>query len=100
MLSIARFENVATPPTAATVSVPESVPPAGLAPMATVTLPVNVDAVLPAPSFAVTVTVNGDAAPAVVGGWILNTRLAATPAVMSNAELTVGAMPGALATSL
>jgi hypothetical protein len=36
-----KLENVATPLTAATVVVPESVPPAGLVPIATVTLPVN-----------------------------------------------------------
>src|SRR2546428_294528 len=40
-LSIDKSENVATPPTAATVVVPERVPPPGLAAIATVTNPVK-----------------------------------------------------------
>src|SRR2546427_210566 len=36
-----RFENVATPFTAATLVVPERVPPPGLVPIATVTVPVK-----------------------------------------------------------
>src|SRR5205814_337628 len=39
--SMERLENVATPATAATVEVPDSVPPPGLAPMATVMLAVE-----------------------------------------------------------
>src|SRR3954469_24021097 len=41
VLSMERLEKVATPVTAATVVVPDSVPPPGLLPMATVTLAVE-----------------------------------------------------------
>ena len=49
-LLMLRFENVAIPPTAATVTVPESVPLPGLVPMASVTLVVAVVTVLPCAS--------------------------------------------------
>ena len=69
-MSIDRFENVATPLTAATVVVPESVPPPGLVPMAIVTF--AVDVVRPPDASSIrTVTAGETDAPAVavVGCW-------------------------------
>src|SRR2546430_3889359 len=81
-------EKVATPLTAAWVSVPVSVPLLGLVPIATVMFPVNPVAVLPLPSWAVTSTAGVIAAPAVVVlGCTLNTNCVAEPAVMLNAAL-------------
>src|SRR5436853_190178 len=59
-------EKVATPATAAWVSVPASVPLLGFVPIATVMFPVNPVAVLPLPSWAVTSTAGVIAVPAVV----------------------------------
>jgi len=65
-----RLENVATPLDAATVVVPESVPPPGLAPMATVTLAEEPVTVFPNASCTTTCTAGESAAPAVVlAGW-------------------------------
>ena len=47
-------ENVAMPPAAATLDVPERAPPPGFMPIATVTEPLNAVAVLPCASCAVT----------------------------------------------
>src|SRR5947199_8698061 len=58
--------NVTTPATAATVVVPERVPPPGFTPSATVTLPVKPVAVFPCPSSAVTCTAGVMDAPAAV----------------------------------
>src|SRR6185369_9439752 len=60
-----RVENAATPFTAATVVVPDSVPPPGLLPMATVTLAVELVTVLPNASCTATCTAGLIAAPAV-----------------------------------
>src|SRR5438128_1436886 len=60
-----KVENVATPFTAGTVAVPDSVPLPGLLPIATVTLPVKPVTVFPSPSCAVTWTAGAIAAPAV-----------------------------------
>src|SRR5437879_12000082 len=81
-------ENVATPPTAATVFVPDRVPVLGFVPIATVTFAVNPLAVLPLPSWAVIWTAGVIAAPAVVvlGCWA-KTSCVAPPAVMLNAAL-------------
>src|SRR5256885_11336547 len=77
--------NVATPATAATVVVPESVPLPGFAPSATVTLPVKPVAVFPCPSSAVICTAGVIAAPAtVLLGWTLKLSCVAAPAVMLN----------------
>src|SRR5207253_1782493 len=54
-----RVENVATPATAATVAVPNRVPPPGLVPSAAVTLPLNPVAVFPSASKAVTCAAAG-----------------------------------------
>src|SRR3989442_2438928 len=61
-LSILTFANVATPLTAATLVVPASVPPPGLAAIASATLPLNGVAELPLASFAVTLTADALAA--------------------------------------
>ena len=64
-LSTLRLENRATPATAATVVVPERVPP-GLVPSAIVTFPAKLFTALPAASCAVTCTAGVTAVPAVV----------------------------------
>src|SRR5256886_17565142 len=75
-----RVENVATPATAATVAVPDRVPPPGLVPSAAVTLPLNPVAVLPSASRAVTCTAGAIVAPAVaLFGCTLNNRKRAVP---------------------
>src|SRR5207244_2171154 len=77
-LLILRLANVATPFTAATLVVPESVPPPGFASSATVTVPVNPVAVFPSASSAVTCTAGVIVAPAVVLlGSTVNTTWAA-----------------------
>src|SRR5207253_1599001 len=94
-------ENVATPLTAATVAVPDSLPPPGLAPIATVMLPVNPVAVLPCPSSAVTWTAGVNTAPDVaLDGCAVNTSCAAAPAVMLKAALGLPVRPLALAASV
>src|SRR5882672_10833886 len=91
MLSV---ENVATPFTAATVAVPDRVPPAGLVPIATVTLPVNPRATFPTPSSAVTRTAGVIVAPAVVLlGWTVNTRCVAVTVVTLNNGLFTATRP-------
>src|SRR3989440_7679393 len=90
--------NVATPPDAACVAVPDKAPPDGLVPMASVTFPVNPVAVLLLASSAVTCTAGVIAAPAdVVLGCTENTSCVAVPAVILNAVLVPVAGPVALA---
>src|SRR5579859_4533008 len=60
-----RLEKLATPAVAATMAVPDSVPPPGLVPMATVMLAVELVTVLPNVSCTVTWTAGAIAAPAV-----------------------------------
>src|SRR6185295_20060590 len=80
-----RLENVATPPTAAMVVVPESAPPPGLVPIATVTLAVELVTVLLNASCTVTCTDGAMAAPATAfAGWTVNASLAAAAGVMLN----------------
>src|SRR3954468_16504513 len=82
-----RLEKVATPPTADTVAVPESVPPPGLVPMATVMFAVELVTVLPNVSCTVTCTDGEMAAPAVAfAGWTLKASLLAAAGVMLNPE--------------
>src|SRR5205809_989219 len=82
--------NVATPLTAAWVSVPASVPLLAFVPIATVISPLNPVPVLPPASCAVTSTAGVIAAPAVVVlGCTLNTNCVAVPAVILNAALVV-----------
>src|SRR4051812_8099288 len=79
------LENVATPPDAATVVVPDSVPPPGLVPMARVTLALEVVTVLPNASCTATCTDGEIAAPAIaVVGCTVKPAWAAAAAVMLN----------------
>src|SRR3954471_8452043 len=79
-------ENVATPATADTVVMPDSVPPPGLAPSATVTLAVEVVTVLLNVSCTVTCTGGAIATPATaLAGWVVNANLAAAAGLMLNA---------------
>src|SRR6185295_3419991 len=83
-----RVEKVATPPTAETVAVPESVPPPGLAPIATVMLAVELVTVLLNASCTVTCTAGLIAAPAVaLVGWAVKASLDAAAGLMVNAAL-------------
>src|SRR5262245_29217519 len=96
-----RSLKVATPATAVTDFVPDSVPPAGFVPIATVTLPVNPVATLPRTSFAVTCTAGVIWAPAVVvPGCTVNTSWVAPPAVTSNATLVAPVSADAAAVSV
>src|SRR5438128_1044318 len=89
-----RVVNVATPFTAATLVVPASVPPPGLAPIATVMFPVNPEAVLPCTSWAVTCTAGLIAAPAaVLLGCPVNTSCVVLPAVLLTAVPAGSANP-------
>src|SRR5437870_3781202 len=93
--------SVATPATAATVVVPDSVPLPGFAPSATVTLPLNVGSVFPRPSCALTCTAGVIAAPAaVVVGCTVIASCVADPGVMVNAALVAPVTPVALAVSV
>jgi hypothetical protein len=93
-LSILKLENTATPLTAATVRVPDSVPLAGLVPIAIVTEPVKPVAVLPNASRAVTRTAGEMAAPAVVvTGGTVKLSCVAGPGVILNAPLVRVRMP-------
>src|SRR2546425_3423549 len=101
VLSIDSPGNVATPPDAAWVAVPDKTPPDGLVPMASVTLPVKPVAVFPFASRAVTSTAGVMLPPAtVLVGCTVNTRVAALPAVTLNAVLVPVAGPVALAVSV
>src|SRR2546427_309424 len=87
-----RSANVATPATAATDAVPESVPVPGLFPIVSVTAPAKPVAVFPCASCAVTRTAGVIAAPAAVApGCTVKTSLAADP------EVAVKRLVGALA---
>src|SRR2546427_613120 len=98
-LSMPSPEKVATPATAAWVSVPASVPLLGFVPIATVMFPVNPVAVLPFPSWAVIWTAGVIAAPAtVLVGSTLKTSAAAVAGVMLNAALVV--LPAPVAVSV
>src|SRR5438094_7224094 len=96
-----RFANVAMPFTAATLVVPESVPPPGFAPSATVTVPVNPVAVFPCASCAVTCTAGViDVPAAVLVGCTENTKCAPMPAVILNVALGLPVSPVAAAVSV
>src|SRR5687767_15170560 len=84
-----RFEKVATPATADTVVVPDSVPPPGLVPIATVTLAVELVTVFPNASCTVTCTAGLSAAPAValVGCTVKASRFAAAGLMLNPAEV-------------
>src|SRR5688572_4268220 len=81
-----RLLKVATPATAATVAVPDSVPPPGFVPIATVTFAVEVVTVLLNASCTATCTDGEMDAPAVAfDGWTVNATLEAAAALMLNA---------------
>src|SRR5437868_6803762 len=83
-----RLENAATPLTAATVVVPDSVPPLGLKPMDTVMLAVELVTVLLNASCTVTCTAGLSATPAVAfAGWAVKASLAAAAGLMVKATL-------------
>src|SRR2546422_2211600 len=82
-LSIDSPANVATPPDAAWVAVPDKAPPDGLLPMASVTLPVNPVAVLRSAEHTSALTSRLHAAPPLVLlGCTENTSCVAVPAVI------------------
>src|SRR5256885_934916 len=83
-----RVENVATPLTAATVAVPDSVPPPGLVPIATVTVALELVTVLSNASCTVTRTAGAIATPAVAfTGSTVKASFEAAATVMLKAEL-------------
>ena len=99
-LSIDRLLKVATPPMAATVAVPDSVPELGLLPMPTVTLAVLVVRLPPASRIR-TVTAGVIDEPAwVFDGCWPNASWAAAPAVMLKAELSARVSAPSVARSL
>src|SRR3954468_4696614 len=80
-----RLENVATPLTADTVVVPDSVPPPGLVPIVAVTLAVELVTVFPNVSCTVTCTAGAIATPAVaLLGCTVKASLAAAAALTLN----------------
>src|SRR5437762_1626013 len=94
-----RLENVATPLTADTVAVPDSVPPPGLVPMATVTLALEPVTVLPNASCTTTCTAGAIATPATaLLGCTENASLEAAAGVMLNPVEVAPVRPAELAT--
>src|SRR6266516_2461158 len=94
-------ENVATPLTAFTLVVPDSVPPLGFEPIATVISPVYLVTVFPDASRAATCTAAIVCPACVDCGWVVNARFVAGgggAAVMLNAVLVAPVRPDALAT--
>ena len=97
-LSMLSVEKVATPATAATVVVPDNVPPAGFVAIATVMLPAKPVAVFPSASRAVICTAGLIIAPAVVvPGCTVKASWLAAPGTMLNVTLVVPERPGAVA---
>src|SRR4051812_48248747 len=82
-----RLENVATPATADTVVVPDSVPPPGLVPIAIVMLAVELVTVLLKASCTVTCTAGAIDTPAVAFvGWVVTASLDAAAGLTLNAD--------------
>src|SRR5262245_13590283 len=94
MLSV---EKVATPATAATVVVPDSVPPPGFTPIASATSPAKPEAVLPSESNVVTWIGESVAPAVVVMGCAVNTSWFTAPAATSKELLIASASPVAFA---
>ena len=89
-----RPAKVTTPLAAATVVVPDRVPPLGFVAIATVTLPPKPVTVLPRASWTVTRTAGVMALPAVVPlGCTVNTSWLAGAGVTLNAALVAAASP-------
>src|SRR4051812_41853371 len=81
-----RVENVGMPATAATVLLPDSVPPPGLVPIATVMLTVEPVTVLLNWSCTVTRTGGAIATPATAfAGWVVKASFEAAAGLMLNA---------------
>src|SRR5258706_352341 len=94
-----RFEKEAMPETAATVVVPESVPPPGFATMAMVTLADDPVTVLPKLSWTVTWTAGAIEVPAAaLVGWTMKASLFAAAGVMLNAAEVAAVSPPEVAT--
>src|SRR5438094_2729537 len=95
-----RSPKVATPLTADTVALPESVLPAGLLPSATVTLPVKLGTTLPSASCAATFTAGAIWCPAVVvPGWTVKARCVAAHVARPKVLAPLPVRPGARAAS-
>ena len=87
--------------TAATVVVPDSVPPPGFVPIANVTDDESEVTVFPAASCTVTTGCCADATPPVeLPGWVENTNFAAAPAEMLNGALVAVVRPPLVAVSV
>src|SRR5207248_1398019 len=98
-----RFENVATPATALTVRVPDSLPPAGFVAKVTITAPMKPGATSPDASNAVTCTAGVITAPAcvVLGCWVKRSCVAGGGGgLMVNGSLTTPPTFEALASSV
>jgi len=96
-----RFENVATPATAATVVVPESVPPPAFVPIAATTFAVYAVAMLLLASRALTTTDGAMDTPAVaLVGCVTNARCVARPGVMLKPVLVALVRAPAVAVSV
>src|SRR2546428_10357872 len=91
-----RLEKVATPLTAATVTVPDRVPLLGLVRIAIVTSPVKAGVAFPSASRAVTASAGAIAAPAValVGSTVNASWLRAPRGVVEGGALVVGGAAG------
>src|SRR3989442_7700215 len=93
-----RLEKVATPLTAATVTVPDRVPLLGLVRIAIVTSPVKAGVAFPSASRAVTASAGAIAAPAVaLVGSTVNASWVGAPGVISKGALLVVVSPAAAA---
>src|SRR5436190_1944360 len=83
-----RLEKEARPPDAATVAVPDRIPPPGLVPIATVTLVVELVTVFPNVSCTATCTAGLSAPPAVaLVGWTVKASRCAAAGLTLNAAL-------------
>src|SRR6185295_19104344 len=95
------LENAATPFTAATVVVPDSVPPPGLVPMPMVMLALELVTVLPKVSCTVTCTAEAIATPATaLPGCTENASFEADAGVMLNAAEVAPVNPDEAAVSV
>src|SRR5512133_1611566 len=96
-----RVEKVATPFTADTVVVPDSVPPPGLVPIATVMLAVELVTVLPNASCTATCTAGERLAPAgALLGWTRNASAAATGGITVAVWVALRLLPSTVAVAV
>src|SRR5688572_25196600 len=95
------LEHAATPLTADTVVVPDSVPPPGLVPIATVMLAVELVTVLPNASCTATCTAGEMATPAVASvGWTMKASRFAAAGLILNADDVAPVSPADAAVSV